>query len=241
MVKYYKTKKGFTLVEIVAVIAVMGLIVAGVTAGKSLVKQAQLRSVINDINKYKYAVNSFKMQYSAFPGDMASASYYWSTSNGNGNGKLIHSSNDMTENLLFWQHLVLSGLIQGRYVSADQGTPNSVPGINVPKAYWNAGYYATNAYENHGIFGTTSANAISLTIQGPYNWFYGVIRPREAHAIDAKIDDGLPARGMVYSDSSSTNCASQLRAFTGNLASVTYVMTTNIPSCRMWFWIDKPV
>jgi prepilin-type N-terminal cleavage/methylation domain-containing protein len=60
---------GFTLVELSIVIVVIGLIIGVVTAGQSLVRQAQIRSVLNDVNKYKTAWNAFKLQYDALPGD----------------------------------------------------------------------------------------------------------------------------------------------------------------------------
>lgn len=60
-------RQGFTLLELSIVIVIIGLIVAGISAGQSLVRQASLRSVISDVDKFRTAKNSFKLAYDANP------------------------------------------------------------------------------------------------------------------------------------------------------------------------------
>ena len=64
-----KSKRGFTLVELSIVIVIIGLIVAGVTAGQSLVRSAKLQSLVSKINEYSTAYNSFYLQYNSLPGE----------------------------------------------------------------------------------------------------------------------------------------------------------------------------
>lgn len=52
-------QKGFTLVELSIVIVIIGLIVAGVTAGESLVRSAKLARVATKFNVYYTATNTF--------------------------------------------------------------------------------------------------------------------------------------------------------------------------------------
>lgn len=70
--------KAFTLIELSIVVVIIGLIVAGVVAGQSLVKQAKIRGVIQNWQKYTAAVTAFQLQYNTIPGDMPNASSYWS-------------------------------------------------------------------------------------------------------------------------------------------------------------------
>lgn len=89
-------QSGFTLLELSIVIVIIGLIVAGISAGQSLIRQAGVRGVISDFDTLTTALNTFKLQYDALPGDMDNASDYWSTDcdptptncDGNGNREI---------------------------------------------------------------------------------------------------------------------------------------------------------
>ena len=72
-----KKANGFTLLELSIVIVIIGLIVAGISAGQSLVRQAQIRGLTNEVAQMEVAFNSFRLQYDAIPGDMANAGDYW--------------------------------------------------------------------------------------------------------------------------------------------------------------------
>ena len=71
-------QRGFTLIELSIVVVVVALIVSGVVAGQSLVQQAQLRSILSDLDKFRFASTSFKGQYGALPGDFSKATAYFS-------------------------------------------------------------------------------------------------------------------------------------------------------------------
>ncbi len=238
-----KLTKAFTLVELSIVIVIIGLIIAGVTAGKGLVRQAQLRSITTDITKYTAAYNAFKIQYNAVPGDMKNASSYWTTTNGNGNGYV-----DSPENFSTWKHLELSKLIAGSYTGAIASGGYAVPGINVPKgAFNNSGYQIISQYAAGAIYGRgKTENGIRFGRSGtayPAHMNAGVISPGNAYMIDQKSDDGLASRGNIIAAASNflgSNGICVTGPYTGAAGSSNYIMTdTSDSSCVMQFWIGK--
>src|ERR1700722_13172793 len=61
---------GFTLIELSIVLVIIGLIVGGVLVGQDLIKAAEVRAQISQIESYNTAVNTFRGKYSKIPGDM---------------------------------------------------------------------------------------------------------------------------------------------------------------------------
>lgn len=169
---------GFTLIELAVVLVIIGLVVGGVLVGQDLIQSAQNRSVITEIEKFKSAVNAYKLKFNALPGDDPNATQFWGTMsggcpagggtgtqtcNGDGDGYVCTLGNNgtpATERFLFWQHLSNAGLITGKYTGI-YGAGSALDhklGINAPvsSAVANAGY----GIYNLGLF-TDS------------NWFLG--------------------------------------------------------------------
>ncbi len=168
-----KNSSGFTLIELSIVIVIIGLIVAGVVGGQALVEQAKLRQVIAQMNQIKLAVNAYKLEYSALPGDHSRAADYWgqaascyantlgstNTCNGDGSKKLAYMHTPDTSNMEyepwhFWKHLENAKLIEGNYTGYSNnglcGTTHMCmqPGINslagpIPGTGWVAFSVAT--------------------------------------------------------------------------------------------------
>src|ERR1035441_6872478 len=61
---------GFTLIELSIVLVIIGLIVGGVLVGQDLIRAAEVRATISQIEKYNTAVNTFRGKFNALPGDM---------------------------------------------------------------------------------------------------------------------------------------------------------------------------
>ena len=65
-----KNKKGFSLIELSIVLIIIGLLVAGVSSGTSLVESAKVRSLLNDMRNYQQAFYSFRVVKDRLPGDI---------------------------------------------------------------------------------------------------------------------------------------------------------------------------
>ncbi len=65
----------FSLIELSIILIIIGLLVAGVTGGASLIKSAKIRSFINELNSYKQATYSFIAARGRLPGDLNNDGY----------------------------------------------------------------------------------------------------------------------------------------------------------------------
>lgn len=203
-------KNGFTLIELSVVIVIIGLIVAGIVAGQSLVEQAKLRAYVSDMGKYLTAVNSFRLQYNYYPGDFPNANDYWSNStNGNGNGSIYWgagtnggSCNNSGEGQHAWYHLGQSGLVEKEYTFS---TGNPTAGIHVPYAGGRTTYSLNEVQNGDGT------NHIWITSVRPYGWYrscpaHGAgLTQAQAKAIDLKLDDGNSNSGSVRGQQGNVN------------------------------------
>ena len=74
--------KAFSLIELSIVLIIIGLLVAGITGGQSLIESAKNRAVVNEIRGWKQAVNAFYLLKERLPGDL------------NNDGKVGYGSNE---------------------------------------------------------------------------------------------------------------------------------------------------
>ncbi len=236
-------KNGFTLLELSIVIVIIGLIVAGISAGSSLVRQASIRTIATELKNFEVAINSFRLQYDALPGDMLNAHDYWQSAcatdaddcNGNGNHYLF---GDVAEEWMFWKHLALSQIISGEFTGAAVdgtfGAGNCQSDVNIP-----SGPIASSAYRiesNSAVLNTNNYKDPHYVIQYGANvndvastacTDLPVLTPAEASSIDVKIDDGRASYGLLqFKDSTTaTDC---LTGGDFDLSNQTY-------ECRLFF------
>lgn len=191
--------RGFTLIEVAIVLVVIGLIVAVVTSGKTLVRAAQIRSVTSDISKYGTAVRLFKMQYDALPGDISNATTYWSTASGNGDGDgAMEWENEL---VYLWQHLSLAGIIIGPYSGVVAYNPGvTYPNGSLPGTGFYIGTVLGGGIQAYG-WAESGANTIvyGSVVPGVNNGqpYAASLTAPEAYNLDAKLDDGRPYSGIA--------------------------------------------
>jgi prepilin-type N-terminal cleavage/methylation domain-containing protein len=190
-------KNAFTLIELAAVISIIGLVVGGIMLGQNMVRSAEVTSLINEVNQYSTAIHTFQKKYQQLPGDMVNAANIWSncvvdpndsdnTCNGNGNGRIeLLTDADQQEVFRAWQHLSLSEMIPGSYTGF----------INTPGDYLAAGENAPESKLENGIFSIRGSSAGDTWIRigaidddaDTDSWpAEALLTPAEAYKIDKK-------------------------------------------------------
>ena len=211
--------KGFSLLELSIVLVIIGLLAGGVMVGQDLVAQAELRSIMSDMNRIGTAVNTFKNKYQAIPGDMINATSYWGTASGgcpdgarsgtqtcNGNGNNWLGWNEIStttpEWWSAWTHLSNAGLVEGSFTGMS-GIPtndDAEVGENVPESKRNGVGYQLKS-DSIAAHTTYWSGYYPLYLQVGTE-IGGDVRapgftPQEAESFDLKIDDGRPGTGIV--------------------------------------------
>lgn len=215
MNKKIMTIQGFTLVELSIVIIIIGLLIAGVAAGTSLIQQAELNSAVTDFQNYQNAYNNFLGRYNKVPGDFDTADTIWpqctaansTNCNGNGNG-VIDLGLVINEGVLAWKHLSLANMIssgiQDPGVTADSGILKL--GLSIPASKINsAGYMmfigsdlvaggtATGLWNDgktNAVYIAKPSTSLSLFLNN------GALKAEDAFNIDKKLDDGVANNGV---------------------------------------------
>jgi len=174
-------RSGFTLVEMSIVIVIIGLIVGGILVGRDLVRAAEVRATVTQIEKYNQAVNTFRGKYGYLPGDMPATPALQfgfaarGTSCGQGDGNGIIAAPPFTcfgategdgETAMFWVDLSFAHLIDGSFSTANAtaltGIDYTGTGLSLwfPTAkigngnyvyVWSAGTCEPSCYSSAGI------------------------------------------------------------------------------------------
>lgn len=195
MQKYNKNNAGFTLLELAIVMLIIGLIVVGIIAGQSVIRNAKLKSVIMDIKGYRTALSEFKEFYGGLPGDLVNATSFWSgagqTANGNGNNFIELGGED----LLAWQHLVLGQLVEGDFTGT-LNAGNMEIDVNIPSASIKGAGYRMGHNTGNPIYGRT-ANHVQIGGVNGAELDLSILTSLESRAIDEKADDGAADTGAI--------------------------------------------
>lgn len=221
--------------ELSIVLVIIGLVIGGVLLGRDLIKAAEIRATTQQIEKYNTAVNTFRLKYRGLPGDLkatdAAAFGLFNTGmTGGGQGDfngLIQSTNSAAhpdqpdpygEGLILWRQLSEAQMIEGNY--GKDLTTNGVPptdqtvvqmGLWMPTAKIGRGSIVVISLNGKNYFEiytglSDSGWAALYTIASPNAYTIApILSPLEVKSIDQKIDDGLPASGIVRAANGDNN------------------------------------
>jgi hypothetical protein len=242
------------------------LIVSGITVGSILISQSRIRAVVSEFLQFQSAINGFVTQYGALPGDITTASTFFSTCtstagdagvcNGNGDGYIGIQNNTMwagttynnNEMLRAWQHLSLSGYLPGAYSGFGASTTNGTePGVNSPASkylggvysFWGDTCYTSNYYSALQLAGQTGpvlTNGLNTTPIGSYP----LLTTQDAFDLDTKIDDGKPTSGKLWARGSDSVVACGSLATTdacvNSASNAYYTNNSSSPLCQMHYF-----
>ncbi|MCC6534083.1 MAG: prepilin-type N-terminal cleavage/methylation domain-containing protein [Burkholderiales bacterium] len=200
-------QRGFTLIEIVIVLVILGLLMGGVLKGQELITSARVRSVTALIDGVKAAFYGFQDRYRSLPGDYVMADRTLKCPGGtclrgNGDGVIERNAvplagSEPNEATLVWTHLTAAGLMNGSYAMTAGETLAS--DVNTPKNPFNI--YLQIVYDGRYADKVTPA-------ANRHNLKTGALVPVEIAAeVDRKADDGNGLSGSfrfsTYGDAAS--------------------------------------
>ena len=189
------------MVEIAIVLTVIGLIVAGVLGGQSVIRSAKIQGFIKEIRFYQDAITNFEDKYQSLPGDMPDAENYWGaydpsdgsgTHNGDGDGKI-------NEPWMAFNHLQQAGFIDSGLTDYSGGGwdwENIRLGEHFPESniYDDVGFLMCYGDEKRGHI---AFHGNFLQIGRGNKARLPMLSPRIAKIIDENLDDGIPDSGRL--------------------------------------------
>ncbi len=207
----------FSLIELSIVLIIIGLLIAGVTGGASLIKSSELRSVITESRTWSVSVNSFFNQFDNLPGDFDGA--LGDPVGGDGDGRIEYDNGTSTNNARYegrnaWRHLSITNILDSSviYSSYDNTIEvsdipttalstfgNSIPSSKLGSAGWDFDYNTTSTHNVVVLTGNIAASTtatVDTLVNGTVKTT-GVLTPVDALSLDAKYDDGDPTTGSV--------------------------------------------
>lgn len=210
-------KNGFTLIEISIVLVIIGLIAGGVIAGRSLIRASEIRSFIQEIEKFRTDMHIFEAKYNGKAGDIVNATDFWGalsandttcrtlsatdskTCNGNGDGRL-----ESHEGFRMWQQLSSAGLMGGEFTgtAGPLGPNDAIPSVNVPVSTIENIQYMVQNFQmgQFRYFDTVMGNILFIgesELQYNNQPWVPFLTSQETYNIDKKIDDGDAVTGKV--------------------------------------------
>lgn len=256
---FSKKRSAFSLIELSIVLIVIGLLIAGITGGASLIKSSELRSVMGEARGYAVAVNAFYSQFNALPGDYATAvGAYGLAGDGDSTIEYYGNGTNPSESASAWQSLKAIGAVDSvtaATVVAASTNPTfgtTAPSSKIKSSGWVFDY--RNLIEGAGtgitapqnvvvltstISGTAAASSVTTLVHGT-NIAVAAITGPDALSIDSKIDDGGANTGKVrgvnpgVGETTTGTCYT----YSATTTPATYITTGTTKTCALSYQVD---
>lgn len=268
--KYLGTLRGVTLVKLVCGLVAIGLLLGLFAKFDEWVVLYKVRMQVAQITVFDEAVANFNDKFGGLPGDLLAIQAQreglpagnGTPGHGDGDGNISPCNLGWQwhlgcETALFWSHLYVSGMISDNF-SADSrftdGRLNRVGAMDpyLPQSNMKEGLYIAVWNSNASLPAPKPAL--------PYGNYYEISRiagvleekmvddpkaftPLEAHAIDVKMDDGLPFTGRVMANGNAdwpkdawgsfakpgaANCVASNKTY-----NISYYFQAKLPLCHL--------
>src|SRR4249920_3921295 len=188
-------QRGFTLLEIVIVLLIVGFLLAGVLKGQEMITSAKVKRVAGQLDEMRAAYLGFQDRYKALPGDYADANSTLTCSGtclfGNGDSRIRANETPLNgsqvhEDLLVWSHLSSSGFLKGDYRMSDgESQPTD---LNSPKNPYQI--YQQIVFD--GRYGMSDGGTPRHNLKTG-----GQLPVAVLLELDRKVDDGKPYKGAL--------------------------------------------
>jgi len=219
---------------------IIGLLIAGVTGGASLIKSSELRAIMSEARSFATAVNGFYNQFNYLPGDYATA--IGGSSAGNGDGSIQYYSSTATvptnEGRAAWYQMKGAGTLDSSIISGTITTTvaatvpaittfgTNVPSSKIKNSGWDFDYNTTSLQNVVVLTGAIAAGSVTDTLVNGTFKSTASIAPTDALSIDAKIDDGVANQGKVRG------------VLAACFSTTTYTTATTTKACALSYQVD---
>lgn len=201
--------------ELAIVLVVVGLLIGGVLAARTMITASQINAFVRQMTQYDAAMGNFKNKFEALPGDNDIFGLEVGTEL-HGDGIIADNTNGRAnysgEIGRYWYDISQTGLESDNiigYTNAADGSTGFQRGINLPKVH--IGAY-TSVYVDNDNSGAGNNNYYRISENTLGSNADGITRResiigQEAMSIDAKMDNNNSATGLVRSDNTGSPCS----------------------------------